>query len=107
MPARAQWECTDERDASFTDRTFTVFGFDELAEIHGGHVAIVYVLALPRGGLDHALVVDRYLTSDVRGKTHSLVAALTGTGDVLDAHGLPDPDIGRNLVNRIALYRRD
>ncbi len=103
---RQTWACDDERDAS-NDRAFAVFDFDDLAAIHGGHVSIVYVLALPHGDLHHALVVDRYRTSDLRGLTCSLVAALTGTGNVLDAHGLPDRDIGRNLLNRIALYRRD
>ena len=68
---RESWECSDERDAWSDARTFLVYDFNELGAMNAAHHCVLYLLGCPRGNIDRAVVVDRYVTRDLRGLTRS------------------------------------
>jgi hypothetical protein len=105
--ARETWRCTDPRDSRKDRWTFYVYPPAEVADVKRGHTCVLYLLGVPHGDLEGALVVERVVTDDARGTARTLLAALARSGE-LDGHdGRPDPDRARNLRNRLVLFRRD
>src|SRR5438067_13012101 len=106
MP-RESWSPVDSRDSWKDKWAWSVYRPDEIDSIKGGHWCVMYALACPGGRTDGALTVERIVTADPKASARALLAALAGAGELPGPTGRPDPDVARNLRNRLALYRRD
>jgi hypothetical protein len=97
------WTCTDPRDA-YRSRTFHVYS--NTSDIKNTNISIVYVLAVPKAGLDDAQVVERVVSRQTRIDARQLLAALQGELNELPDAGL-DRDRVQHLRNRFQLIQRD
>jgi hypothetical protein len=101
------WRCTDPRDEANDLWRFRLYTPDEISELNAGFVSLLYLLAVPAGDFEHAQVLERIVTDDVKRTARTLLRALAGKEELPDDRGKPDPDRARNLRNRRGLVERD